>query len=96
MRLAWIRWPEFQNSLDRPDPKETKWVSRNVLFWRRTADAYLASRLLADLSKQSGHVMEKQKTRKASKSVKNLPVKTANAKTAKFLLTILRNPRMGG
>ena len=27
--------------------------------------------------------MEKKKTRKASKSVKNLPVKTANAKTAK-------------
>ena len=40
--------------------------------------------------------MEKKKTRKASKSVKNLPVKTANAKTAKFLSTILRNPRMGG
>ena len=27
--------------------------------------------------------MEKKKTRKASKSVKNLPVKTASAKTAK-------------
>jgi len=67
-----------------------------IFFCRRTADVYLASRLLADLSKQGGHVMEKQKTRKASKSVKNLPVKTANAKTAKFLSTILRNPRMGG